>query len=426
MSTRNNSIYLQDISTLPHLKSAPHPVFMRECRDALQLCNNMTTFKYTAAVPYFLSTFIPSLLNKTRLKDLRLNCNISSSAAKLLAKITHLNSLSLEFASWNVTQVLLPWMASVSTTLNSLTFYVGCAFKSFCSIPMPFLDDQRSSWGCLERHSSMLAKSARSSRSWMFQAGPFRRSQSSNPHATPWGSLIDNNSEDRSIWYSTIHWSHVKPDDSPVPDFLFSPSPPLRHLKHLALDSRLILQPLPTPSSFATVLRLLRPSAPPLVSFSLKLPEKKFELNEEVITQLIESHAFTLRRVAFIDCGVGPESIEKICISCIHLEELALSVPTKELVGFFFNEQPNNSHLTLFQLPFAQRLSQSSSLHTLIDLENHIEHGVRIPIDRDSARYLMSLSASLRKVVTTTDTFIVSCTFTNFFKRMTLLIRVRW
>lgn len=170
------------------------------------------------------------------------------------------------------------------------------------------------------------------------------------------------------------------------------------------------MQPHPTPSSFATVLKLLQPSAPPLISFSLKLPEKKFELNEEVITQLVENHAFTLRRLAFIDCGVGPDSIEKICKYCIHLEELALSVPIKDLVSYLSHDQLTSS--PLLQLPFAQRLSQSKSLHTLIDLENHIEHGVRVPIDRDSARYLMSLSGSLRKVVTTTDVFIVSYTST--------------
>jgi hypothetical protein len=81
-------------------------------------------------------------------------------------------------------------------------------------------------------------------------------------------------------------------------------------------------------------LKLLKPSAPPLVSFTLKLPEKKLVLNEELVTQLIENHAFTLRRLAFIDCSVGPDSIEKICKSCINLEEIALSVPTKDFVGF--------------------------------------------------------------------------------------------
>jgi hypothetical protein len=106
----------------------------------------MTTFKYTAAVPYFLSILIPSLLNKTRLRDLRLHCNISSFAAKLLEKITHITNLSLEFASWNVTQILLPWMASVSATLNSLSLYVSRAFKSFCStlsFPFQMINDLR-------------------------------------------------------------------------------------------------------------------------------------------------------------------------------------------------------------------------------------------------------------------------------------------
>lgn len=110
--------------------------------------------------------------------------------------------------------------------------------------------------------------------------------------------------------------------------------PLLPNLKHLALDTRFTVQPHPSPSSFITVLKLLKPAEPPLVSFTLKLPEKKFVLSEELVTQLIENHAFTLRRLTFVDCGVGLDSIERLCDSCIHLEELALSVPTKILVGF--------------------------------------------------------------------------------------------
>jgi hypothetical protein len=81
--------------------------------------------------------------------------------------------------------------------------------------------------------------------------------------------------------------------------------------------------------------------------------------------------------------------------------------------------------LVLFQLAFAHRLAHSKSLHTLVDLESHIEHGARTPIDRDSVRYLMSLSKNLRKIVTTTDVFMVSLCSIDGLRYLILCIRVK-
>lgn len=114
---------------------------MRECRDALQKCNNLTTFKYAAEAPNLFSTLVPSLLNKPRLKDLRIHCNISTAAARMLEKIKDLTSLSLEFASWNVTQILVTWMTSISTTLSTLTLHVSRRMP--CSIFLLFLTFSR-------------------------------------------------------------------------------------------------------------------------------------------------------------------------------------------------------------------------------------------------------------------------------------------
>jgi len=36
-----------------------------------------------------------------------------------------------------------------------------------------------------------------------------------------------------------------------------------------------------------------------------------------------------------------------------------------------------------------------------VDVDNHIEHGVRPALTRDDARHMMSLSNGLRKIVTT-------------------------
>ena len=140
VNTENDPIHL-DICFVPNIKSFPHPVFMRECRDALQKCHNLTTFKYTAEAPNLFSTLIPSLINKPRLKNLRIHCNISTAAAKMLEKVKNLTYLSLEFASWNVTQILVSWMTSISVTLSSLTLHVSRAMSRLIFLLLLSLDD---------------------------------------------------------------------------------------------------------------------------------------------------------------------------------------------------------------------------------------------------------------------------------------------
>jgi hypothetical protein len=109
--------------------------------------------------------------------------------------------------------------------------------------------------------------------------------------------------------------------------------PSLRHLKHLALDAQYAMQPAPTTSVLQSVLVQLKHSMPSLLSFAIKLPDRKCMVGNQFIAELIKTHAFTLRRLSFYDCGVSPESIEEICKSCIHLERLEVAIPIKDIVG---------------------------------------------------------------------------------------------
>lgn len=115
------------------------------------------------------------------------------------------------------------------------------------------------------------------------------------------------------------------------------PPPSLRHLRHLALDTRYSLEPSPSPAILASVLSHLKTSAPALLSFSIKLPERKVVVGDPFVKQLTELFGFSLKRLAFLDCGVSLESIAEICKSCPHLERLDIAIPMKEIVssGFF-------------------------------------------------------------------------------------------
>jgi len=114
-------------------------------------------------------------------------------------------------------------------------------------------------------------------------------------------------------------------------------TPSLHHLQHLALDMKYAMHPPSSPSLLGSILTQIRPSAPSLTSFALKLPVGKLEVGETFVSQLVDKYAFTLKRLSFLDCNLNLESIEKICKSCIHLEELHVAIPMKDLVRIFFS-----------------------------------------------------------------------------------------
>lgn len=133
--------FCAEIRSVPRLKSRLHPVFIRECRDALQLCKNLRTFSCT--VPGILSIFLPSLARKECLQSLRIHANLTTDQAKMLAQFDKLQNLSIEFATWNVADMLPSWSQSISKTLSDLTLFVrGLSRYIFPS--HFFVDGQRS------------------------------------------------------------------------------------------------------------------------------------------------------------------------------------------------------------------------------------------------------------------------------------------
>ncbi|KAF9531047.1 hypothetical protein CPB83DRAFT_918574 [Crepidotus variabilis] len=335
-----------ELRSVPTIKSKISPPFMQQCRDTLRLCKNLTSFTCAISATSILPVFLPCLQDKTRLENLHVYSNLTTHQSEMLLKNMSLKNLVVEFSSWNLVHVLPTWAESLSQTLSSLTlFMVNELHEENLKATLSHLPNLRGLHvvGCPKvDHTAVL------------------RQVSQTP-------LLE------SLAMTTSE--NTRP--------LTLPPPLLRHLKHLAFDTRYSLQPSPSPSILSSILQHIRLSGPPLQSFAIKLPERKVIVGEPFVTQLIDSHRFTLRRLSFRDCGLSHESLEAICKSCIHLEQLDLSIPVKEI------------------LPFTRRIAVSKTLRTLVDLDSHVDHGIRPQLTPDNARYIMTVSGSVREIITT-------------------------
>jgi len=108
---------------------------MRECREALILCINLTRFKCT--MTHILPILLPSLQQRTQLRDLSVYSNLTTLQAKMLTSIKNLTNVSLEFASSNMVVNLPAWMQTLSNTLTCLTLYVSSHHSHKDIIPLP-------------------------------------------------------------------------------------------------------------------------------------------------------------------------------------------------------------------------------------------------------------------------------------------------
>ena len=189
------------------------------------------------------------------------------------------------------------------------------------------------------------------------------------------------------------------------------PPPSLLHLRHLALDAGYFLVPSSVPSVLHSILALLRPSFPSLSSFTLKLSDPSIQVGGPFIQELLAVHAATLRRIAFINCGIGDESLAELCRDCINLERLELCIPVKDIFApTFLDLLPLSSQPTP-QRGFVSAISKSTSLRTLVDRsDSHVTHGPRPTLSRDTVRYVMAVS-SLRTIVSDSKVWTVSLSF---------------
>ena len=123
--------WITDIRAIPEIRGSPHPIFLRECTDALTLCRNLSSFK---AVEHQLAPFLLCILNKPRLHALSINCNFTSDQAAKVSQIRGLRRLALEHASWQLVDILPKWVGPLQNTLTDLTIH---ASRLIHPIPTP-------------------------------------------------------------------------------------------------------------------------------------------------------------------------------------------------------------------------------------------------------------------------------------------------
>lgn len=330
-----------DVRTTPLLNGHVHTNFVRDCGRAILICPNLESFVYT---PTSLASFLPVLQNKTRLKELRVDGKLTTDQAEMLLKLNRLRKLVIDFGSWNVLDLLPRWVEVNQKTLTSLTLYMSTELnEGVLESALSCLPGLRGLHvvGCPKvNHSTVL------------------RLVSHTPLLESLAVTIPENT-------SSLEF----------------PTHPLLLLRHLALDTRSGPTSDSSTSPLSSILALLKSSASPLSSFSIKAAELKSPASHSFIKQLLDNHARTLKKLSFLDCTVEFDSISKICKACIHLEQLNLSLPIKDIISF------------------AAAISPSESLRTIVDIDSHISHGPRPSLTKDSARYMMWVAPALSKVV---------------------------
>jgi hypothetical protein len=129
-------------------------------------------------------------------------------------------------------------------------------------------------------------------------------------------------------------------------------------LHNLAIDTR--LSPVLPNSSpiLSAILTYIGTSAPHLVSFVIKYPDRQMAVPAALIQQLITGHAHTLKTISLIDCAIGiTDLLTALCKECVQLERLEVSIPLRDLVRNFYTIM--NPALNLLRRPSSRSRSAS-------------------------------------------------------------------
>ncbi|KAJ7336823.1 hypothetical protein DFH08DRAFT_281163 [Mycena albidolilacea] len=333
-----------DIREIPNVKSHYNPKFLLECRRALEMCPNITSFRCSKnTVP----PLIGALEKQDRLHDLRINASLTTDQSIKIIKLSKIRNLTLDFASWNLMNLLPQWTGTLRSNLITLTLFMANELNetvlgaALAELP-----------GLLGLHIVGCAK--------VDHAAIFR--------------LVTHTPLLESLSLTTGEASRP----------LSQPPSSLACLRNLAIDTRLTpvgpMHP-PSTSALSAILTYINASSPRLVSFIVKYPDRQMAIPNSLIQQLITAHAPTLRNLSFIDCALGTtDSLTALCRACTQLERLEIWIPVRDL--------------TIFTVA----ISRSSTLRTLVGVGAHT-HSPGPSLAQDSVRVMMMGVPSLQKVV---------------------------
>ncbi|KAH6910670.1 hypothetical protein BKA70DRAFT_1100621 [Coprinopsis sp. MPI-PUGE-AT-0042] len=337
-----------DIETVPFtttlgIKKQPHPTFMRECTKSMALCRNLMSFKCT--IPNVLPSFLISLQNKSRLKTLRVYANLTMEQSRLLQKIATLEGLVLEFASWEMMHVLPSWTTTMRDSLRTLVLYMTNELN------VETLDAVLEQ--VPELQSLHIIGCARVDHVAVLKA-------------------LSHVTELESLSFTTT-------DSSTATIPIVSPT--LASLHTVCIDARCTRPQSPMPTTLQNIVDFFQNSACQLSSFCVKLPERNVMIGHSFVIRLLNIYGASLKKVAFIDCGLENQSLSLIAKRCIRLERLDVAIPVKDLYLF------------------AEMLGATKTLKTLVHVDNQHVHGPRPPITQENIEHILDRVGTLQTVV---------------------------
>ncbi|KAJ6537427.1 hypothetical protein DFH09DRAFT_1263465 [Mycena vulgaris] len=329
-----------DIRTVPVVKTQYNTKFLLECTRALELCRNITSFRCSINA---LPPFIPALQKKDRLRDLRIHANLTTEQSTRMISLSTLRSLTLDFASWNLMNLLPRWTASLQNNLTTLTLYMANELNetvlesALAELP-----------GLLGLHIVGCSKI---------------------DHLAVL-SLVSYTPDLESLSMTTGE------SNRPLPD----PPASLASLRNLAIDTRLSPGLSSSSGALSAILTYISASSPRLASFIVKYPDRQLILSTALVQQLIAAHGRTLKNVSFIDCTISTtDSLTALCCACTALERLEIAIPVRDI--------------TIFTLA----LGKSATLRTLVDVAAHT-HSLRPTLAQENVRQMLTKIPSLRTV----------------------------
>jgi len=347
---------------------------MSDCRKAIELCVSLHTFRCTEA--NVIPAFLKALQDKPNLKSLRIYGSLTTEQINLVSQMDGLNDVFLEYANWRLVDRLPVWFSGMAKTLTTIVLYVSSVIGPGGRV---FTQIQRSSDLNQITLEAVLKELPDLRGLHVVQCPPIDQ--------TTLLELLQHTPALESLSLTTLEKSRSLPPTIPL----------LPSLAHIAIDARYSMTSSPTPNILNTLLDLLKASAPNLIAFTLKLPERTIVIQHSFIDKLVDVYGNNLKKLAFLDASLELESIGRIAEDCPLLERLDVAIPIRDVVrSCHFVRLPLLSDI---QYAFASLLTPAESLTTLVDVDAHAQHGVRPSLNLELVEHLMESVPTLRTVV---------------------------
>ncbi|KAF9030340.1 hypothetical protein BDZ89DRAFT_1064760 [Hymenopellis radicata] len=331
--------------TMQGTKQQYDPHFLKDCRNVLGLCQNLVSF---TCIWNVLPSLLPGLEGLESIQDLRVYASeLKPVQVESLLKIQNLHTVFLDHSSWAVMDVLPRWTQSLSATLNSLTLY-----------------------NCLELNETVFGRALENLPNLLslHVVGCPRIDYVTLFRLLSRTPLLEN------LSFTTFESSKA-----------LEPAPSLQYLRQLCIDTRYSVVASPVPTMLGDIFNHLKGSVSTLSSFKIRISEPQVVAGPTVIDHIVASHAYTLKRLAFINCNMKLESLTSICKSCVNLERLDVCIP--------------NFKDPLTQARFIDALSRSRSLRILVDTDDHTAHGAHFVLRQADVEKIMKDVPQLTTVV---------------------------